>query len=325
MLIGQTKDKNGDVIPEMDYYQAYLKEHQQRRELEQELAFHRVEIEKFKSEAVRAYMLSKMRRQDNAMMSAQADKILKDLHVINKNLRQKVAELAKAKKNISNAYKGTINRLVLASEHKDNETGNHILRMGRYCVCIAKLYGFDSEMLEEIELAAPMHDVGKIGIKDSILFKNGKLTNEEFDEMKKHTIIGADILKDPDSPILECARQIALYHHEKWNGRGYPHGLKGEEIPIQARIVAISDTFDALTSKRPYKTPYPIDVSCSIIEKGRGEDFDPALVDIFLGNIDKFVTIKNEIDVDDADEAEIKAQFTWSERDEVDRAAAGKS
>jgi len=325
VLIGQTKDKNGDVIPEMDYYQAYLKEHQQRRELEQELAFHRVEIEKFKSEAVRAYMLSKMRRQDNAMMSAQADKILKDLHVINKNLRQKVAELAKAKKNISNAYKGTINRLVLASEHKDNETGNHILRMGRYCVCIAKLYGFDSEMLEEIELAAPMHDVGKIGIKDSILFKNGKLTNEEFDEMKKHTIIGADILKDPDSPILECARQIALYHHEKWNGRGYPHGLKGEEIPIQARIVAISDTFDALTSKRPYKTPYPIDVSCSIIEKGRGEDFDPALVDIFLGNIDKFVTIKNEIDVDDADEAEIKAQFTWSERDEVDRAAAGKS
>jgi putative two-component system response regulator len=249
------------------------------------------------------------------MMSAQAERILKDLHAVNKNLRLKVTELDKAKTNIHEAYKGTINRLVLASEYKDNETGNHIQRMSNYCVFIAKLYGFDDAMLEELELAAPMHDVGKIGIKDSILLKNGKLTDAEFNEMKKHTVIGADILKNPNSPILECARQIALCHHEKWNGRGYPYGIKGEEIPIQSRIAAISDTFDALTSKRPYKTPYPIDVSCGIIKKGRGEDFDPELVDLFVANIDGFVAIKNEIDKDGEDEAEVKAKFVWSERD----------
>jgi len=133
--------------------------------------------------------------------------------------------------------------------------------------------------------------------------------------MKKHTTIGASILNNPGSPILECARSIALCHHEKWNGRGYPNGVAGEAIPVHARIVAICDTFDALTSKRPYKTPYPIDVSCDIIKKGRGEDFDQTLVDLFINNIDGFVKIKNEIDGNSANEEEIKANFKWSERD----------
>jgi len=305
----------GKQFSKEDYYGFYVKEKTLNRDLEQELAFHRSELEKFKHEAAKAYVLSKSRHRDNAMMSAQADKILKDLHAVNRSLRQKVSELDLAKKNIQEAYKDTINRLVIASEYKDNETGDHILRMGRYCVFLAKLFGFNGEKLDELEFAAPMHDVGKIGIKDSILFKNGKLTDSEFNEMKKHTSIGANILNNPGSPILECARSIALCHHEKWNGRGYPNGISGEAIPIHARIVAICDTFDALTSKRPYKTPYPIDVSCDIIKKGRNEDFDPTLTDLFLNNIEGFVKIKNEIDGAAANEEEVKANFQWSERD----------
>ncbi|MDR2578484.1 MAG: HD domain-containing protein [Chitinispirillales bacterium] len=302
-----------------DYYKFYLDEKKLNRDLEQELAFHRVELEKFKGEAVKAYMLSKVRRQDSVMMSAQAQKILEDMQAINRDLRQKVVELDKAKKNLREAYKGTINRLVVASEYKDNETGNHILRIANYSVFIAKLYGFTQDKLEQIELAAPMHDVGKIGIKDCIMLKNGKLTEFEFNEMKRHTTIGADILKNPDTPVLESAQLIALCHHEKWNGRGYPNGISGTDIPIEARIVAICDTFDALTSWRPYKEPYPIEVSCGIIKKGRGEDFDPDLVDLFLANIDGFVAIKNKVDEDAADEAAIKANFKWSERDMVEQ------
>ena len=317
MSAEQSQDKN---FSGEEYRKFYLEQKELNRNLEQEISYYRVELEKFKAETATAYNRERSQIQDKALISKQAEKILKDLHVTNKSLRAKIKELDSANKGIYEAYKGTINRLVLASEYKDNETGNHILRMSNYCVYLAQLCGFDSKAIDEIELAAPMHDVGKIGIKDSILFKNGKLTDEEFDEMKKHTSIGGAILENPDSPMLERARQIALYHHEKWNGRGYPHGIKGEEIPIHARIVAISDTFDALTSKRPYKTPYPIDVSCDIIKKGRGEDFDPDLVDVFLAKIEGFVAIKNKIDENaEANEADIKANFTWSERDKSEQ------
>ena len=291
-----------------DYYEAYRRESDKNRLYEQELAFLRVELEKFKTEAARAYLLSKERHKDSALMSAQAVKNIIDLN-------KKLKELDGAKKNLRDAYKDTINRLAIASEYKDNETGNHILRMSRYSVYLAGLYGQTPEQVEEMEFTSPMHDVGKIGIKDNILFKNGKLTDAEFNEMKKHTTIGAAILNNPKSPIIEGARQIALFHHEKWNGRGYPHGITGEDIPINARIVAVCDTFDALTSKRPYKMPYPIDVSCDIIRKGRGEDFDPDLVDLFLKNIEGFVKIKDNVDEDGEDEATVKMNFAWSERD----------
>jgi putative two-component system response regulator len=293
---------------DVDYYEAYRRELDKNRLHEQELSFLRVELEKFKNEAAKAYILSKERHKDSALMSAQAVKTINDLH-------KKLKELDGAKKNLRDAYKDTINRLAVASEYKDNETGNHILRMSRYSVYLAGLYGQTPEQLEEMEFTSPMHDVGKIGINDNILFKNGKLTDAEFNEMKKHTTIGAAILNNPKSPIIECARQIALFHHEKWNGRGYPHGIKGEDIPINARIVAICDTFDALTSKRPYKMPYPIDVSCDIIGKGRGEDFDPDLVDLFLKNIEGFVKIKDNVDEENDDEDIVRANFSWSERD----------
>jgi len=297
--------QGGDIA---DYRDAYERELYKNKLHEQELAFLRVELEKFKNEAAKAYLLSKERHKDSALMSAQALKNINDLH-------KKIKELNGAKKNLRDAYKDTINRLAVASEYKDNETGNHILRMSRYSVYLAGLYGQTPEQVEEMEFTSPMHDVGKIGIKDNILFKNGKLTDSEFNEMKKHTTIGAAILNNPKSPIIECARQIALFHHEKWNGRGYPHGIKGEDIPINARIVAVCDTFDALTSKRPYKMPYPIDVSCDIIRKGRGEDFDPDLVDLFLKNIEGFVKIKENVDEDGEDEATVKMNFAWSERD----------
>jgi len=291
-----------------DYYEAYRRESDRNRLYEQELSFLRVELEKFKNETARAYLLSKERHKDSALMSAQAVKTITDLH-------KKLKELDGAKKNLRDAYKDTINRLAIASEYKDNETGNHILRMSRYSVYLASLYGQTPEQVEEMEFTSPMHDVGKIGIKDNILFKNGKLTDAEFNEMKKHTTIGAAILNNPKSPIIEGARQIALFHHEKWNGRGYPHGITGEDIPINARIVAVCDTFDALTSKRPYKMPYPIDVSCDIINKGRGVDFDPDLVDLFLKNIEGFIKIKESIDEEGEDEETVKENFAWSERD----------
>jgi len=139
-----------------------------------------------------------------------------------------------------------------------------------------------------------MHDIGKIGVPDTILMKPGKLTYAEFETIKTHTTIGAKILKNAKSEILRVAEEIALYHHEKWNGTGYPHGLSGDSIPLAARIVALADTFDALTSKRPYKDPYHYEVACDIIKKERGQHFDPVIVDLFLSNIDEIGIIKQQ-------------------------------
>ena len=143
-----------------------------------------------------------------------------------------------------------------------------------------------------------MHDVGKIGIPDNILMKPGKLTDEEFDFMKTHTTIGAKILVDSKAEILQLAQQIAISHHEKWNGRGYPQGLAGDTIPLAARIVGLTDVFDALTSKRPYKDPFPVEVALDIIKKERGEHFDPDVVNVFFENIDEILKIKDEVDAD---------------------------
>ena len=188
--------------------------------------------------------------------------------------------------------------------------------MSRYCAKVAEKLNFSKEEVEHIRFATPMHDVGKIGIPDRIILKNGRLTRKEFEIVKKHTIIGAEILQNSKAQILKLARDIALYHHEKWDGTGYPEGLKGEAIPVHARIVALCDIFDALTSKRPYKSSYPVDVSCEIIKKGKGTHFDPALTDIFLSSIDELVSIKNEIDL--PSRAIAVAAYTWSERDLID-------
>jgi putative two-component system response regulator len=158
-----------------------------------------------------------------------------------------------------------------------------------------------------------MHDVGKIGIPDNIILKKGMLTDNEFTIIKTHTTIGAVILENSKPNVLQIAQTIALSHHEHWNGTGYPTGLHKENIPLVARIVALSDTFDALTSKRPYKSPYPVDVACEIIKKEREHHFDPDIVDAFINHIDEFARIKQEID--NADSSPDSYNFIFSERD----------
>ena len=196
---------------------------------------------------------------------------------------------------LQSSYHDTIHRLVLAAEYKDEDTGDHIVRIGRFCMLLAQVLGLEEKEVENIGYAAPMHDIGKIGIPDKILLKPGKLTAEEFDTMKKHTIIGSNILANSKSDVIRCAQQIAISHHERWDGNGYPQGQKGEKIPITGRIVAIADTFDALSSRRPYKTAYPIDLSLEIMQKEKGLQFDPHLFDLFMNNIDTIISIKKEV------------------------------
>lgn len=188
-----------------------------------------------------------------------------------------------------------IHRLGRAAEYKDNETGLHVIRMSHYAQEIALAAGMNAIDAEELLNAAPMHDIGKIGIPDVILQKPGKLTPDEWEIMKSHTEIGATIIGDDNSNLLKIARVIALNHHEKWDGSGYPNGLSGEAIPIEARIVAIADVFDALTSIRPYKAAWTIEEATAYIEKESGKHFDPALVTAFTAALPNIVTIRTQL------------------------------
>ena len=183
-------------------------------------------------------------------------------------------------------------RLVCAADTRDDgETGSHIRRLGLYSELMAKNLDWSEAQCEEIRIAAPMHDIGKIGIPDSILKKPGKLTEEEFEIMKSHPEIGARILSNSQSSLVQMAREISLGHHEKWDGSGYPSGLKGDQIPISARIVAIVDVFDALIHKRVYKDKIGIEESVEIMIKGRGNHFDPNLLDLFISLKDEMSQI----------------------------------
>lgn len=224
----------------------------------------------------------------------QLNKYAEDMSRLYQSEKEKRRALELAKYKLQGAYRETINRLVIASEYRDEDTGDHIVRMAAYCDLIAEKHGLPEAEIEQIHLAAPMHDVGKIGIPDTILLKPSKLTSEEFETIKGHTLIGAKILGGSSSEILRLATKIALTHHEKWNGKGYPAGLSGTAISLAGRIVAIADVFDALTSKRPYKDPFPVEVACDIIKKERGEHFDPELADVFLSNMGAVLKIKAE-------------------------------
>jgi len=185
-----------------------------------------------------------------------------------------------------------IQRLGRASEYKDNETGGHVMRMSHYSKVIALAYGMSESDADDLLHAAPMHDIGKIGIPDSIMLKPGKLSDEEFAIMKTHPEIGAEILGESDSALIALAKLVSLTHHEKYDGSGYPNGLKGEEIPIEGRIVAIADVFDALTSVRPYKDAWSIEKATAFIVSQSGLHFDPELVEVFLRSIDSILEIK---------------------------------
>ncbi|MBU2954753.1 HD domain-containing phosphohydrolase [Marinobacter sp. F3R08] len=175
-----------------------------------------------------------------------------------------------------------VQRLGRAAEFKDNETGLHVIRMSLFSQIIARKAGLGEAYAEDLLNAAPMHDIGKIGIPDAVLLKPGRLNEDEWKVMASHAEIGARIIGEDGSRLLGMAHDIALYHHEKWDGTGYPRGLKGEAIPIEARIVALADVFDALTSERPYKKAWSVEAATDLIREQSGKHFDPALVAVFF-------------------------------------------
>jgi len=213
---------------------------------------------------------------------------------------KRTEELQRAFEKIKEASLETIYRLARAAEYKDEDTGTHVLRMSHYSAAIARKLGLPEDEVESILYASPMHDVGKIGIPDRILLKPGKLDPDEWKVMQQHTLIGGRILSGSEAGFVKLAEVIALTHHEKWDGTGYPNGLRGEEIPIAGRITAIADVFDALTSKRPYKEPFSIEKSFSIIQGERGTHFDPKVVDAFFSITDEILTIKERFSSEDA-------------------------
>lgn len=209
-------------------------------------------------------------------------------------VEKRTLQLLKSKRQI-------INCLGRAAEFKDNETGNHVLRVSHMCDVLSKGLGLDDEFRNLIKDAAPMHDVGKIGIKDSILLKAGKLDEREWEHMKKHVIFGCQILssneddltdlpllaQDERRDVVTIAKKIALFHHERWDGKGYFYGLEKEEIPLEARIVSLIDVYDAVSSKRPYKEAFPEEKCRQIIKEGAGTQFDPDIVSVFFDHINE--------------------------------------
>jgi len=191
------------------------------------------------------------------------------------------SEVDKATAELREREEEIIHRLALAAGYKDKETAEHTVRMARYCRHVAQGLGLDEELCRDIELAAPMHDIGKVGIRDAVLLKPGKLEPEERAHMNEHTAIGAAILADSRSRLMKLAAEIAEAHHERWDGTGYPRGLAGEAIPLVGRIAAVADVFDALTTERPYKAAWPVERALEYLSEKSGSEFDPACVNAF--------------------------------------------
>jgi len=211
-----------------------------------------------------------------------------------KALREALVDLEHARQATVRAHMETIHKLSAAAEYKDEDTARHIMRMSRYCAAIAEHMGLDAETVDLVLNSSPMHDIGKMGIPDAILLKPGKLDEQEWEIMRRHTLIGATILRESSSKYLETGAVIALTHHEKWDGSGYPRALAGEDIPLFGRICAVADVFDALTTKRPYKEAFSNARAVEIMTQGRGAHFDPHLIDVFLANLPVIEAIQRE-------------------------------
>ena len=207
-------------------------------------------------------------------------------------LRTALNEMVEAQRKSYQAHLDTIRRLAIAAEYKDEGTAEHILRMSNYSATLARGLNLPPGEVELILNMSPMHDVGKIGIPDGVLLKPGQLDEKEWEVMKQHTTIGARILSGSTSELLQVGETIALCHHEKWDGSGYPKGLAGEDIPLYGRIISVANVFDALTTTRPYKSRIPNEEALELIRNGRGTHFDPKVVDIFFENIDEILEIQ---------------------------------
>lgn len=195
---------------------------------------------------------------------------------------------------LEQSYRDAILMLGHAGHYNDTDTGAHIWRMAAYSRALARGCGWDVEASQRLELAAPMHDTGKLGVPQAILRKPGPLEAQEWTVMKTHPRVGHDILGKSNAPVFQLAAEVALYHHEKWDGSGYPSGLKGTAIPESARIVALADVFDALSMKRPYKEPWPLHQITDYIQAGAGAHFDPALVGIFMTILPELLNIQKQ-------------------------------
>ncbi len=206
-------------------------------------------------------------------------------------LRRQIAAVLRSHDLVRQSEREVIELLARAAEWRDDDTAQHVQRVSEISCLIAREAGLDDEQCRLIREASPMHDLGKIGVPDGVLRKPGKLTPQEFELVKQHSNIGADILRGGTTPIVRMAEVIARWHHERWDGTGYPDGLKGEEIPLPARIVAIADVFDALTSRRPYKEAWPMIKAVEAIRSLAGTHFDPRLVECFLSVLPEVVDV----------------------------------
>lgn len=205
--------------------------------------------------------------------------------ILEAKVRERTRELEESQKEI-------LHRLALAGEYRDNETGNHVQRVSHSSQALARAIGMDENAAEMIFYASPMHDVGKIGIPDDVLLRPGRLEGNDLQIMRSHVEIGGKILDENKAPVMKMAHAIAIAHHERWDGEGYPRGLAGSDIPIEARIVAICDVFDALTSVRPYKPAWTIDDSVNYVREQAGMHFDPELVQAFLNILPEIISIR---------------------------------
>ncbi|MCW8903644.1 HD domain-containing phosphohydrolase [Sedimenticola sp.] len=230
--------------------------------------FDRTEIQLRIHNILEVRQLYKEKQQHNLLLQSIVDERTREL-------QQKNDELQSSRHNI-------IQCLGRAGEYRDNETGMHVIRMASYARLLADALGKDKTFVKDIWSAATMHDIGKIGIPDHVLLKPGKFEPDEWEIMQRHTLIGAEILGEATSDIMRMARSVVLTHHERWDGKGYPNGLKGEEIPIEGRIVAVCDVFDALTSDRPYKKAWSVQEAVDYLNENSGTAFDPELVFNFL-------------------------------------------
>jgi len=210
-------------------------------------------------------------------------------------LRRTCEVAADANRRTYFAHVDTIRRLVLAAELKDRDTARHILRISRYSVVLARALHMSPGETEVLGHAVTMHDVGKIGIPDAILFKRGPLDEEEKKVMESHTLIGSRILSDSPSELMQQGQVVALSHHERWDGTGYPRRLRGEQIPLAGRICAVVDVFDAMTTTRPYRAAFSLEEALETMRRGRGAHFDPRLLDLFMGRLDEVLEVRERL------------------------------